>query len=173
MADLDLIDLLTADHRNLLSGPAPDIKAVSQHLGVERDLLYPAIRHHVRGGEAVLGDLRRSERSLEAILEEAERPDHGTAAGAEVMAALREAIRGHAAEQEALFPRLREEIPEEDLVRPVATIPLSIGGAPTHAHLRLATAGPAGEVAEDAASVTDHLHDMLRRTRTEPGRQDG
>lgn len=167
MTDLDLLELLSADHRILLEEPAPNVSELSQHLSVERDLLYPAIRHHLPDGEAVVGDLRRSERRMETLLEAYEK---GPGADSELPGELRQAVCEHVTGQERLFTRLRQEIPAADLVRPVATIPLSIGGSPTHGHVRLATGGPAGEVAEDAASAADHWHDRVARDRRAQGR---
>lgn len=50
MPDLDLLDFLSADHRNLLED-SPEVVEISQHLSVERDFLYPKIRDHVDSGE--------------------------------------------------------------------------------------------------------------------------
>ncbi|HET9076986.1 MAG TPA: hemerythrin domain-containing protein [Acidimicrobiales bacterium] len=155
MPDLDLLDLLSADHQLLLAG-APGVARVSQHLSVERDLLYPVIRHRVAGGEAVVAELRRQERRLEDRLAAVEADPTPLE-----QERLMEAIGDHAAQQEDLFARLRGLIPAEDLRAPMETVPLSIGGAPTHAHPQLAEGGPRGELAEDVASVADHLRDRV------------
>lgn len=168
MADVDLLELLSADHRILLEEPAPNVSELSQHLSVERDLLYPAIRHHLPDGETVVADLRRSERHIETLLEAYERRRGGESD--DLPGELRQAVCEHVTSQERLFARFRQEIPEADLVRAVATVPLSIGGSPTHAHVRLAAGGPAGEMAEDAASAADHWHDRVARDRRDPGR---
>ena len=73
MAELNLLDLLSADHQNLLEA-APGIRVleVSQHLSVERDLLFPTISHHVSNGKEIVDYLRDSERQLEERLSEFE-----------------------------------------------------------------------------------------------------
>lgn len=159
MAELDLLDLLSADHRNLL-GTAKEalITAASQHLSVERDLLYPAIREYCAQGEAIVERLRRSERRLEERMADFElRPSK------EHEARLDEALREHTAAQDKLFPDLRRQIPSARLTAVLSVVPLSIGGSPTHAHPHLADAGALGAVVEDVTSVANHVRDRARR----------
>lgn len=156
MADLDLLDLLSGDHGNLLEARKPSVLTISQHLSVERDLLYPVIRRHLPGGDAVVERLRHSERRLEELLASVE-----ASATEDARARLARAVRLHVTQQERLFVRLRREVPGAVLTRPVGTVPLSIGGAPTHGHRALAEGGPVGEIMEDVTSVADHLGDRV------------
>lgn len=157
MADLDLLDLLSGDHGNLLDEAEPRVQEISQHLSVERDLLYPLIHHHLPGGEAVVERLRHSERRLEELLEAAE----ASTTDDDARIRLARAVRHHVSQQERLFVRLRRELPPAVLVRPVQTVPLAIGGAPTHGHPGLAEGGPVGEIVEDVTSVADHVRDRV------------
>jgi hypothetical protein len=155
--ELNLLDLLSADHQNLReAAPAPRVLDVSQHLAVERDFLYPAIAHHAENGEAIVHDLRRAERRLEERLQDLERdetPVH--------VEQLRQAIGDHVRVQEELFGRLRELVPESALLTPSEVIALSIGGAPTHAHPHLADSGLIGAIVEDFTSAEDRILDHL------------
>jgi hypothetical protein len=163
VSELNLLDYLSADHQNLLeAGSALRVIEVSQHLGVERDFLYPAISHHAEDGKAIVEDLRHAERQLEERLRDFEN-DASTEHGASLEAA----IRDHAASQEQLFMRLRDLIPEADLLTPSESIALSVGGAPTHAHPHLADGGLLGAVVEDITSAADHARDHLH-ARKEP-----
>jgi Hemerythrin HHE cation binding domain len=155
--ELNLLDLLSADHRNLTeAAPAPRVSEVSQHLSVERDFLYPAIVSNVDNGEAIVDDLRDAERRLEELLRDFEKD-----ATQGHLERLQEAIGEHVTSQEQLFPRLRELIPEATLLKPVEAIALSIGGAPTHAHTHLAEGGLLGKIVEDLTSAEDHVLDRL------------
>ncbi len=137
---------------------------VSQHLSVERDLLYPAIRDFCEKGDAVIERLRSSERRLEAQMAELE-----SGATPERRGRLDAAIRDHISLQDGLFPELRQLIPASRLTAVLETVPLSIGGAPTHAHPRLAEGGAMTEVVEDVTSIADHLRDLAHpRTPVEP-----
>jgi Hemerythrin HHE cation binding domain len=155
--DLDLIDFLLADHQILLDAdPAPRVVDVSQHLSVERDLLYPVITDHAVDGAAVVEDLRHAERQLEERLRDFER-----AATDEHRERLRGAIVDHVDSQEQLFARLRGEIPETALLASTDSIALSVGGSPTHAHPHLAEGGLIGHLVEDVTSAVDHTLDRL------------
>lgn len=158
MTEIDLLDLLAADHRNLLSAGITTVVAeISQHLAVERELLYPLITRHCERGEEILERLRLTEHRLEDRMSELE--TGSTRAGRRT---LDEAVEEHARQQEMLFPELRRSIPASALRAVLDTVPLSVGGAPTHAHPFLAEGGPAGEIAEDLASVTDRIRDRAR-----------
>jgi hypothetical protein len=164
VADLNLLDLLSADHQNLLeAAPAIEVLEVSQHLSVERDLLFPLISDRLSNGNDIVEDLRQAERELEERLRDFERD-----ATEEHEGRLKETIEEHVTEQEQLFARLRELLPESDLLKPVETVALSIGGAPTHAHPHLAEGGAIGELIEDVTSVADHTLDRLHH-RKGPG----
>jgi hypothetical protein len=164
MPDLDLLDFLSADHRNLLEDSL-EVVEISQHLSVERDFLYPKIRDHVgngEDGEAIVEDLRRAERQLEERLRDFEKD--ATAVRRE---RLRAAIAAHVDSQEQLFTRLRVLIPESELFTEPESIALSIGGSPTHAHPRLAEGGLIGKIVEDVTSAADHAVEHWR-SRKEP-----
>ena len=137
---------------------------VSQHLSVERDLLYPLISHHITNGKDIVDDLRHAERQLEERLGDFESDateEHGER--------LKETIEEHIAQHEELFTRLRELLPESELLKPVETVALSIGGSPTHAHPHLAESGPIGKVIEDLTSAADHTRDWLHHGKNSGG----
>jgi predicted DNA-binding protein YlxM (UPF0122 family) len=155
--ELTLLDYLSADHQNLLEAePDLSVAEVAQHLSVERDFLYPAISEHVADGQTIVEDLRHAERRLEERLKDFEKHP-----SPENRDQVQQAIGDHITTQEQLFVRLREVIPEPALVEPLESIPLSIGGAPTHAHPLLAEGGPLGKLIEDLTSAADHTIDHL------------
>lgn len=157
MPDLDLLDLLSADHKNVLAaGPGEIVVEVSQHLSVERDFLYPEIRQYVEDGAGVLDRLRDADHLVEESLRTF---DKGPSAQAR--SSLDKAIAAHVRLFERLLPTLRDQIPSSRLQELVESVPLSLGGSPTHPHPHLAEGGILGEVIEDAASVADHLRDAL------------
>jgi hypothetical protein len=122
VADLNLLDLLSADHQNLLeAAPAIEVLEVSQHLSVERDLLFPLISDRLSNGNDIVEDLRQAERELEERLRDFERD-----ATEEHEGRLKETIEEHVTEQEQLFARLRELLPESDLLKPVETVALTL-----------------------------------------------
>ena len=161
--DVDLLHLLTADHRNLLSAdPRSIVSETAQHLSVERDLLYPAVREYVDGAEDLLERFRASERVVEDRLAPFERDPTP-----EARLALETSIREHAKSLESVFPALRNQIPQGVFDKLTETVALTIGSSPTHAHQNLAEGGIIGELAEDLDSVADHLRDRIH-PRQEP-----
>lgn len=161
MADIDLIDLLAADHQTLLeSENASLVSLLSQHMSIERDLLYQGITEYCLDGEQTVQGLRGAERQLEAAISAFESsPDDANTA------ALRSAVRAHVARLDALFPELRRCIPGWWLSQVVDMVPLVIGGSPTHGHPSLAEGGPIGEVAEDFSAITDYLRNRVHHKR--------
>ena len=160
MPEANLLDLLSADHQNLLADPTVRVAEVSQHLSVERDFLYPKIHHHLPDGKAVVDGLRHAERQLEERLRDLEKdpsPAYHDRA--------QEAIAEHVSSQEQLFGTLRERVPESDWLEPLESIALSVGGAPTHAHPHLADGGLIGGLVEDVTSAADHTFDRFRHTK--------
>ena len=157
MPELNLLDLLSADHENLREAdPDSWVSRVSQHLAVERDFLYPAIAENVEDGNTIVEDLRDAERRLEERLR-----DYEGKASTEHLERVREAIRDHVTVQQKLFADLRDVVPEPALLIPTESIALSIGGAPTHAHPHLAEGGWLGALIEDFTSAEDHILDRL------------
>jgi hypothetical protein len=164
-AALDLIELLTADHRNLEEVDSADlVRVVLEHLWVERELLHPAVREHAEGGEEIADSFLATDDRLEdrlADLEEArattEQPE-GTAEEAE--AEVRSVVAEHIAGQEGLFPKLEAEIPQELLTELAEGVPLAMGGAPTRPHGDRPE-GFLGEMAEDVAAAADHLRRLF------------
>jgi hypothetical protein len=159
VADLDLLELLAADHGNIATADPQHIVAqVAQHLRVERDLLYPAIEGHVKDASEVLAVLRQAEQSMEECLAAYE--DHPTPQNLQT---LRAAVEDHEEMQARLFGKLRHQLPLWLLRELADTVVFSIGGSPTHPHTHIPERGPIGEVAEELAGVADHMRDRLHR----------
>jgi hypothetical protein len=164
MAEADLLDFLSVDHQTLLGADSQTVVSqVSQHLGVERDLLYPAIRQHCQEGHALIDRLRDADRALERQLS-----DFESSRTSEAKTKLDMAIREHVDFLDPLFEQLRKDIPAAQLAEAGTMVPWSIGSAPTHPHPHLA-GNPMGEaLEEDVATVADHIRDWARRGRQTP-----
>jgi hypothetical protein len=157
----DLLDLLAADHDNL-EGIGRDelVKSVLEHLWIERELLHPAIQHHVADGESIVKVSKASDDRVEDRLSELADAANG-ADEEQAEAAVRSALAEHIRAQNDLFPRLRDSIPAEVLEDLGDGVPLAIGGAPTRPH-GARPEGFFGDVAEDVAAARDHFHDLFR-----------
>jgi hypothetical protein len=159
--DIDLLDLLSADHQNMVSAEAGSlIEVVLPHLTVERDLLHPVIDEYEPNGKGVVDELRDLDRTLEdrlAAFEHDRSPDRERA--------VRHAIAAHIEREELLFPLLRVSCPEDTLQKLVDGVATSIAGAPKHPHPGLLRHGRLGEVVEEFADIADEIRDKLHGDR--------
>jgi hypothetical protein len=160
--ELDLLDLLSADHENLSSADQKSlVRTVLQHLTVERELLYPVIEHYVSRGKGIVKTLRDADRLLEERLSRFEAHQTSDTEGE-----VRIAVGEHIDRLERLFAQVRESSPEQTLQELAARVVLSIEGAPRHPHPGLLHHGRIGEVVEDLADVVDDVRDELRKGST-------
>lgn len=131
---LDLLDLLTADHREVrsafaeLEGQLPaarrrtlverTVTALVQHSVVEEQLLYPLARRVLPdGGEHADHDVAEHA-EVERLMLQLERLDTGSQAFATAQRQwVRSTVAHIEAEEADLFPRLREACPAQELTR--------------------------------------------------------
>jgi hypothetical protein len=160
--DLDLLDLLSADHQNLVSAEAGSlVRVVLEHVTVERDLLHPAIEEYEPGGKAIVEGQRDADRMLEERLAAFEH-DHSPDREMDV----RKVVTEHIERQEPLFEQLRLSCPEDTLLKLVDGVNTSIAGAPKHPHPGLLRHGRFGEVVEEFADIADEIRDKLHGDRS-------
>ena len=160
MADeLDLLELLQADHLNLREseGHAELEEVVAKHLTVERELFYPLIVRRSICSHEELEELRTIDRSLaNAVLQAKADPSSEEA--------LKQAVDTHISVQEALFSIVRDQVDPATLLRIAEDLPLTVAEAPTHVHPHLLDHGPLIGAAEDIAEAVDTFEDRFRRS---------
>lgn len=156
-----MFDLFTADHRrlsDLVDGQPLEpsvIREISMHLAAESRLLYPAIKDHLDGGEAVTSRLLHDDHQLEESLATAE-SDGGNAGAVEEIRAM---VQRHVEGQELVFPSVKAAIPPVELARLGQEVSRTIREAPTHPHPHLPDHGFFEPAADAIASTIDHLRD--------------
>ena len=157
MADLDLLDLLGADHENLSAADRKVlVRVILEHLTVERDLLYPVIERDLSDGEGIVDQLRHADRLLEERLSRFEAEATPANEGE-----VRVAVGEHVDRLERLFPVVRDSTPEATLQELADGVVLSIEGAPRHPHPGLLHHGRLGEIAEDIADIATDIKEKL------------
>ena len=168
MADqLDLIELLQADHLNLRESEGhPEVEeAVAKHLTVERELFYPLVSRRSICSDEELDELRTLDRSLADAVVKA-RTDPSS------QAALNQAIETHISVQEALFSIVRDQVDEATLLRIAEDLPLTMAEAPTHVHPHLPAHALLEGAAEDIAEAVDTFEDRFGR-KDQPRKSEG
>lgn len=185
---MDVTQIIEADHRSIerlldrfeRAARADDarlegelaralVREISQHAAVEEQVLYPALQRAGLSAERLdaLEDHHATKLALselQALTPAAER----FVAKVHVVA---KSLRLHMQEEEAtVLPRLREEIPAEELERMGAEFEVLQRSAPTRPHPASPDAPPANLFANAAASLVDRLRDAVddgrRRVRT-------
>jgi hypothetical protein len=152
MADLDLLDLLAADHLNLRTAvPGPEaVHAVEKHLTAERALLYPTLASHLDHGHAIADDLRVIDNTLVDALAK-------TGGTADATTALEAHIQAH----ESHYAALRQAVPAKKLQELGAQVAWAMLEAPTRLHPHLPDHGPLREIASELAAAADQLRDDI------------
>lgn len=183
MPELDVIDELTTDHREALelldriaasTDPAQRreladivIAEVVRHSVAEEMHVYPAMREHLPDGEKVVARDTEEHKQLELIMKKLEYVDSAQPRFDEVVREMTETLRHHARDEEnEQFPRLRESIPAEELVRLRERVDAAKSVAPTRAHPLSPNAELFHKLAGPGVGLVDRLRDLARGRET-------
>ncbi|WP_405650491.1 hemerythrin domain-containing protein [Streptomyces sp. NBC_00019] len=175
----NVIDELMTDHREVeelfgrIDGLAPGDKdrklyadqvtmELVRHSVAEEAYLYPAVRKHVPGGDALadqeIGDHARAER----LMKDLEGCDAGDPEFDRLMTMLMTEIRSHLADEEQnLFPRLRASCPPEALDALGDKVRQAKKVAPTRPHPSTPSTPPANKLLAPGVGMVDRLRDTL------------
>ncbi len=177
-----VVDVIAERHRALtglcdrLTDPAEDrprrvaevlVAALSRHLSVEEQYLYPAVRRVVPDGDRLADrelaedhDLLVTLRRLDGV--RPEDPRFGALA-----AAVAEAVRRHVeADAAELLPLLVQMAPVEDLIRIGNRVELAEEAAPTRPHPATPSTPPWNKVVDPVVAVVDKARDAMSRRAT-------
>ncbi|MEU6809986.1 hemerythrin domain-containing protein [Streptomyces sp. NPDC046831] len=175
----DVIQELTTDHREveeifaqIEALPTGDSRRkdladqatieLVRHSVAEEMHLYPAVRQHVRDGDAIAdreiqdhSEAERTMKDLEGCPAEDPRFD-------ELMGRLMRQIREHVTdEEENLFPLLRQATGPEDLERLGEKVRMAKKTAPTRPHPAAPDTPPANKLLAPGAGLVDRIRDAL------------
>ncbi|MDA2803864.1 hemerythrin domain-containing protein [Nocardiopsis suaedae] len=176
----DVLDLLTAEHRDLCTafahlcaaasedGPHDPrvrpqaeraVAALVRHLSTEEQLLYPRLRGAFPGG-AERASIRH--RELEAWMRDLERLTGSDPGFGHLLRLLADGVRRHAAEQESgLFPRFARDTTQEERLRIGERVPAAQALAPTRPHPGVPDAPPLKALVTPWIGVADRVRDFL------------
>ena len=132
-ADLDVIDELTSDHREVTSlldriGTTTDpadkreladvaITELVRHAVAEEMYVYPAMRDHLPDGEAVVKHDTEEHRDLERTMKELEGVEATDPRFEQLVGELRSKLQHHVENEESeQFPKFRERVPHDERV---------------------------------------------------------
>ncbi len=181
MADIEshtgLIELLLLDHQKakMMLGdfdgvpPANRSQAFCEithaligHEVAEEEVLYPAVRKHVDGGDELADERIAEQGEAERQLAELDKLDSQTDEFLALFAELRDAVLQHALEEEEkVFPRLAHVLDVDEQVHLGQRYERAKQAAPTHPHPHAPDTPPGNLVAGPVAAFVDRVRDVV------------
>ncbi|MFF4984065.1 hemerythrin domain-containing protein [Streptomyces sp. NPDC001046] len=133
-----------------------------RHSVAEEAYLYPAVREHVTGGDALADRELQDHATAEQIMKDLEGCDAGDAEFDRLVARLMSEIRAHIADEEGnLFPALRAVCPPHALDELGEKVRKAKKTAPTRPHPAAPDKPPANKLLNPGAGMVDRLRDAL------------
>jgi hemerythrin superfamily protein len=175
--DQDVVDILTTDHHEVLDllGQIPGadptqrrdmtetvIAELMRHSVAEEMYVYPAMKEHLPDGESRVQHDVEEHQQLVEVMKQLEDLDSADPRFLETLGRLETVLRDHVTDEESgQFPRLRAELPREQLVEIGAKVETAKKAAPTRPH----PAAPHSEVFHKlvgpGVGMVDRLRDKL------------
>jgi iron-sulfur cluster repair protein YtfE (RIC family) len=175
----DVLDLLAEEHREaeqMLEELSSQDKqehdpreladrltaSLVRHSVAEEMYVYPAMREHLEDGDAAVEHDISEHQELEELLKRLEGLEPGDEQWPEVVAALRETLADHVADEENdHFPRLRAEVPEDVLIDLRDKVEMAEQVAPTRPHPSAPHSELFHKIVGPGVGMVDRLRDAL------------
>ena len=178
VTDPDVIDVLTADHREvedlamqITAAVSPEerrdladqlIAELVRHSVAEEMYVYPAMRDHLPNGEQAVEHDIQEHKELERLMKQLEGADAGSAEFAKILADLRQVFRDHVRDEETeQFPNLRANVPAATLVELRDKVETAKKLAPTRPHPAAPNAELFHKMVGPGVGLVDRLRDKL------------
>ena len=147
----DVVDLLTTDHHEVLDllqqikittdteerRDLTDsvISEIVRHAVAEEMYVYPAMKKYLPDGEEAVDHDIEEHKELERTMKQLESADAQTAEFDQLLAQLENLLRDHASDEESeQFPKLRAQVPREELIEMGQKVETAKELAPTRPH---------------------------------------
>jgi len=176
-ADRDVIDVLTTDHREVedliaqIRATAGDerrdltdvlIAELVRHSIAEEMYVYPAMKKHLSDGEQAVDHDIEEHKQLETILKELESADPDGEGFLALIDELTAVLRDHIQDEEQeQFPRLRTQIPRDELVEIAGKVETAKKMAPTRPHPSAPNSELFHKTVGPGVGMIDRLRDKL------------
>ena len=179
---VNAVHLLLQDHREVeqlfsrieaAGGAGPDeavqevVRELSVHAVIEEQVLYPAIREKVPGGDQLADHAIEEHQAAKELLAQIDGTDGSDGDAIErrsLLARLMREVRSHVEEEEAdLFPKLQAAFGPQEQQEMGQGMAEAKKMAPTRPHPNAPSTPPGNVVAGAAAAVVDRARDALRR----------
>jgi hemerythrin superfamily protein len=183
--DRDVVDVLSADHREFL-GLLAQIRSSTDHTEqkeladtlvaelvrhsvAEEMWVYPAMKRHLPDGGAKVRHDVEEHRELEVLLKRLERTEPGEAAFTSTVAGIEAVLRDHVHDEEdEQFPDLRAHVPHDDLVTMARRVEKAKKVSPTRPHPGAPNSELFHKTVGLGAGMVDRLRDALQHRNSDP-----
>ncbi|SFK79536.1 hemerythrin domain-containing protein [Geodermatophilus ruber] len=173
----DVVDILTADHQEVLglvrqiptADPAQRrdmadtvIAELMRHAVAEEMYVYPAMRDHLPDGESRVRHDVEEHQQLEEIMKELERLDAADPSFTETLGRLEQVLRDHISDEERdQFPELRARLSRDQLVELGQKVEAAKKVAPTRPHPAAPHSELFHKLVGPGVGMVDRLRDKL------------
>lgn len=176
--DLDVVDVLTADHRDV-TGLIGEIRAATdptvrrditdmmiselvRHAVAEEMYVYPAMRKYLPDGDKSVEHDVEEHKDIEKTLKRLESADVSGVEFARDLDRLEELLADHVQDEEGdQFPELRQRIPHDELVELAHKVETAKKLAPTRPHPAAPNNHLFHKLVGPGVGLVDRLHDKL------------
>jgi len=176
--EVDVVDVLTSDHGEVteligqiwLTEDADRrrdladtvISEIVRHAVAEEMYVYPAMRRHLPDGDEIVEHDTDEHKQLERTMKDLEGVNANDARFTELVRDLEQKLAHHVADEETeQFPRLRANIPRDDLVKLAKQVELAKKIAPTRPHPAAPNTALFHMVVGPGVGLVDRLRDKL------------
>ena len=175
--DQDVVDILTADHQEVLdlliqiptaeSAQRRDmtdtiIAELMRHSVAEEMYVYPAMREHLPDGDSEVQHDIEEHQQLVEVMKELENVDTSDVRFLETLGRLEAVLRDHVADEERdQFPQLRAQLSREQLVEIGAKVETAKKAAPTRPHPSAPHSALFHKTVGPGVGMVDRLRDKL------------
>ena len=176
---VNAVHLLQQDHREVeqlfsqieaAGGAGPDeavnevVRELSVHAVIEEQVLYPAIREKVTGGDELADHAIEEHQEVKELLAQIERSDGDATERRSLLARLTREVRSHVEEEEGdVLPKLQAAVGPDELRQLGEAMAQAKKMAPTRPHPHAPNTPPGNVVAGPAAALVDKARDALKR----------
>jgi hemerythrin superfamily protein len=177
MAQRDAVDVIVSDHRHVEAlfsrvevGPTLDqavldelIRELSIHAAIEEQVLYPAIRSQVEGGEGLADHSLDEHQEVKELLASIEKGGADDPQTPELVSKLIAGVREHVREEEGrILPQLKSSIAPEALIAMGEALEKAKNMAPTRPHPNAPNTPPGNVIAGAPTALVDRARDAIK-----------
>jgi hemerythrin superfamily protein len=176
--DRDVVDVLTADHREVTDLLAEALKSgasehrrdladiiiteLVRHSVAEEMHVYPVMREHLDDGEQAVEHDTEEHKEIESTLKKLEGVSADSAEFDETLRHLQSTLADHVQDEETeQFPQLRASVPRETLVELADKVETAKKLAPTRPHPSAPNSAPFHKMVGPGVGLVDRLRDKL------------